>query len=271
MGDALRYEWTRLTTVRSTYWLILGTLGLYFLATMFVALITDSVGAGAGGFQATAAIATLGASTGFAPLLMAYILGIIGVFSMGHEYRHGMVRATLTAVPQRWAVVAAKTVTVALVAALSALAATLIGIVNATLFSGSDVAVDSDLRDLVLGVMTYTALFALAGLAFAGLVRSQVGGIVLLLAMPIVIEPILRTILLIRAATSGEPGAIGALAKYLPFESGGKLYTRADLSELVDTLSGVEPLGPAAGGVCMAVFVIALLVLMTALFIHRDA
>ncbi|MGH3358757.1 MAG: hypothetical protein ACRDO7_08120 [Nocardioidaceae bacterium] len=271
MINALRYEWTRLTTVRSTFWLIFGTLGLYFLATMVVALITDSVAGAGGGFQADAAIITLGASTGFAPLLMAYILGIIGVFSMGHEYRHGMVRATLTAIPQRWTVVVAKILTVAVVAAVAAFLAMLIGIVNATLFSGRDVAVGSDLRGLVLGAMIYSALFALAGLAFAGLVRNQAGAIVLLLAMPIVIEPILRTILLIRAATSGEPGSLGALAKFLPFEAGGKLYTRASLSELVDTLSGVQPLGATGGGICMAVFVTALLILMAVLFITRDA
>lgn len=271
MSDALRYELMRLTTVRSTYWLILGTLGLYFVATMVVALIADSVDGIDGGFQASAAIITLGASTGFAPLLMAYTLGIIGVLSMGHEYRHGMIRATLTAVPQRWAVVAAKIVTVTVVAALASLAALLIGAVNATLFAGQDVAVDADLRGLVLGTMIYTSLFALAGLAFAGLVRNQAGAIVLLLAMPVVIEPILRTILLIRAATAGEPGSLGTLARYLPFEAGGKLYTRADMSDLVDTLSGVEPLGSVGGGVCMAVFVAGLLALMTVQFIRRDA
>lgn len=272
MTAALRYEWTRLLTIRSTYWLIIGTLGLYFLATLAVALITASVeGAPTGGRQVDAAIITLGASTGFAPLMMAYILGIIGVFSMGHEYRHQMIRTTLTAVPTRWALLAAKMLTVAVVAALAAMAAMLIGYFNASLFSGHDVAFDSEVRGLILGAMIYTALFALAGLAFAGLVRNQAGAIVLMLAMPIVIEPIVRTILLIKAATSGDPGAIGTLAKYLPFEAGGKLYTRADMSEMIDTLSGVEPLDAVGGGVCMAVFVGALLALMTVLFVRRDA
>lgn len=271
MIDALKYEWVRLITVRSTYWLILGTLGGYFVATLALALVTESVGGGDGSVQGRAAIITLGASTGFAPLVMAYILGIIGVLSMGHEYRHGMVRATLTAVPQRWAVVLAKVVTVTVVAGLAALAAMMVGAVNAAVFGGQSFAVDVELRELVLGTMVYTALFALAGLAFAGLVRNQAGAIALLLATPVVIEPIVRTILLIRAATSGEPGTLGTLARYLPFEAGGKMYTRADMSELMDTLSGVKPLGAVGGGVCMAVFVGGLLVLMTVLFVRRDA
>ena len=272
MLAALRYEWTRLLTIRSTYWLIIGTLGLYFAATLLVAMITDSVqGSSAGGGQADAAIITLGASTGFAPLMMAYILGVIGVFSMGHEYRHQMIRTTLTSVPNRAALVAAKVLTVAVVAALASMAAMMIGYLNASLVGGRDIVFDDELRGLIFGAMIYTALFALAGLAFAGLVRNQAGAIVLLLAMPIVIEPIVRTILLIKAATSGDPGAIGTLAKYLPFEAGGKLYTRADLSDMVDTLSGVEPLGSVGGGLCMAVFVGALLVLMAALFVRRDA
>ncbi len=45
-------------------------------------------------------LATIGASTGLAPLFIAYIIGLLGVFSTGHEYRHGMIRATLTAVPE---------------------------------------------------------------------------------------------------------------------------------------------------------------------------
>ncbi|UPK74465.1 hypothetical protein MU582_18815 [Nocardioidaceae bacterium SCSIO 66511] len=272
MIAALRYEWMRMLTIRSTYWLIIGTLGLYFLATMGVALITRSVqGSTSGGAQVDAAIITLGASTGFAPLLMAYILGIIGVFSMGHEYRHQMIRATLTAVPKRLAVVAAKALTVAVVAAVAAALAMLVGYFNAAVFSGRDVSFDAELRGLILGVMTYTALFALAGMAFAGLARNQTGAIVLMLAMPIVIEPIVRTILLIKAATTGDPGAIGTLAKFLPFEAGGKLYTRADVSDMIDTLSGVEPFGAVGGGICMAVFVAALLGLMTFLFLRRDA
>jgi len=272
MAAALRYEWMRLLTIRSTYWLIIGTLALYFAGTFTIAIITDSVqGSSSGGSQVDAAIITMGASTGFAPLLMAYILGIIGVFSMGHEYRHQMVRTTLTAVPTRWVLIAAKVVTVAFVAALASMAAILIGWFNASVFSGRDIGFDSDLRGLIVGAMVYTALFALAGLAFAGLVRNQAGAVVLMLAMPIVIEPIIRTILLIKAATSGEPGAIGTLAKFLPFEAGGKMYTRADMSELVDTLSGVEPLDAVGGGICMAVFVGLLLALMTFLFVRRDA
>ncbi|UYM06725.1 ABC transporter permease [Solicola gregarius] len=272
MIAALRYEWTRLLTVRSTYWLIIGTLVLYFFATMAVAIITESVEASStGGTQVDAAIITLGASTGFAPLLMAYIIGVIGVLSMGHEYRHQMIRTTLTAVPKRWAVVLAKVITVAVVAAIASTLAMLVGFVNASIFSGRDVAFDAELRGLILGAMTYTALFALAGLAFAGLVRNQTGAIVTMLAMPIVIEPIVRTILLIKAATSGDPGAIGTLARYLPFEAGGKMYTRADMSDMIDTLSGVEPLGAVGGGVCMAAFVGALLLLMTVLFVRRDA
>jgi hypothetical protein len=30
------------------------------------------------------------------------VIGLLGVFSMGHEYRHGMIRATLTALLDPW-------------------------------------------------------------------------------------------------------------------------------------------------------------------------
>jgi len=41
---------------------------------------------------------------------VAYVLGMLGVFTFGHEYRHGMIRATLTALPQRYNVLLAKIV-----------------------------------------------------------------------------------------------------------------------------------------------------------------
>ncbi len=35
------------------------------------------------------------------PYFVAYILAMVAVFAWGHEYRHGMVRATLTALNSR--------------------------------------------------------------------------------------------------------------------------------------------------------------------------
>ena len=101
MIDALRYEIVRLRTIRSTYWLIGIPLSLQLLISMLIAWRLPESGPLSGGDDSFAILVTIGASLGVAPLFIAYVMGLLGVFSMGHEYRHGMIRATLTALPSR--------------------------------------------------------------------------------------------------------------------------------------------------------------------------
>lgn len=273
MTAALKYEWVRLTTIRSTYWLIGLTLAFTTVVTVLVAWRLPETGPLAGGEQPLSLLLTLGASTGVAPLFLAYIIGIIGVFSMGHEYRHGMIRATLTSVPGRLAVVGAKLLTVALVAAGTALACSLIAMASGLVF-GVDLPFGSAFTwKLVLGIVLYTVLFAWTGLAFAGLLRNQTAAVALLVLVPSVVESIVRAIVLaIKAASddpSGRGGFIGVL-RFMPFDAGGQMYTRESVNRLFEFL-GYVPFGPLGGGIVFVVFVAILLTAMTVLFVRRDA
>lgn len=275
MIAALRYEWVRLTTIRSSYWLVGLTLAVYLVLTLLTANSVDDslVGSMVDGRQTLAAVLTVGASTGTAPLLLAYIVGIIGVFAMGHEYRHQMIRGTLTAVPNRVHVLTAKLVTVGAVAAATAATAMLVGMASTAIVGLEAPVVSGFTAKLVLGVMLYTVLFSWAGLACAGLIRHQTAAVALLILFPTVIESIIRALLRIRQLLSDDPDqpdAIAELANFLPFDAGGKMYTRASTADLAQ-IGGVEPFGPVAGGVVMAVFVLVLLALTTYLFVRRDA
>ena len=53
-------------------------------------------------------------SSGEIPNVVCFILAILGIFAWGHEYRHGMIRASLTALNSRTALFVAKTVVVGL-------------------------------------------------------------------------------------------------------------------------------------------------------------
>ena len=101
MRGALRYEWMRLRTLRSTWWLtglsllIAGLLGLSALGlkgTLTVVNYGDILTGGGGG----------------AVFLDSILLSMIGVFAIGHEYRYGTIRPTLSALPRRSTVLAAK-------------------------------------------------------------------------------------------------------------------------------------------------------------------
>lgn len=270
--DALRYEWVRIVTIRSTYWLIGVALTFQLVMSLLIAWRLPSSGPLAGGDRPFSWLVTIGASTGLAPLFIAYVIGLIGVFSMGHEYRHGMIRATLTAVPSRPAVLVAKIVSTAALAAATALACVLIALLSAALF-GVRMPSAGALWQVSAGTIAYTAMFALAGLAVATITRHQTAAVALLILVPTVVEFIIRSVILVIKAASDDPtgrGGIVEILRYLPFDAGGQMYTQESIGDLLQVL-GYVPLGPVAGGLVMATFVGALLALGSVLFLRRDA
>lgn len=272
MIDALRYEWVRLWSIRSTYWLIGIALGLQLFLTLIIAWQLPSSGPLSGGDDVFAMLVTIGASLGFAPLFIAYILGLVGVFSMGHEYRHGMIRATLTALPNRLMVLMAKVVVAALVSGTAAVVCVLIAVLAALLFD-VDMPTGDGFWSMTAGTVIYTVLFTVSGLAFAAITRHQTAAVALLLLVPTVVEAIIGAVVLAVKFGSDDPTAEGGFAgllKFLPYDAGGQMYTRVSIDRALEVF-GIVPFGPVGGGLVMATFVAILLAISTALFLRRDA
>jgi ABC-2 type transport system permease protein len=272
MIDALRYEYIRLRTIRSTYWLVGIALVFQLVMSILLASALARSNSFDGGDDTFDIIATIGASSGFAPLFIAYIIGLLGVFSTGHEYRHGMIRATLTAIPNRTHVFAAKIVSTVVISAVAALLCIMIALLSIVAF-GLDFPTTKSLINMSTGTVIFTALFSLSGLAYSALTRNQTASVALLMLVPSVAEQIIRAIVIAIKRTSDDPSANGGIMnilKYLPYDAGGKLYTRASLDDLLSFL-GFVPFGAVGGGIVMAVFVGALLAGSYALFIRRDA
>lgn len=272
MIDALRYEVTRLRTIGSTYWILGVAFAFQLGLTLLIALSLNYSGATPGDDQVFAVLVTVGASLGVTPLFIAYVLGLLGVFSMGHEYRHGMIRATLTALPSRTYVMLAKIITTAVLSLVAALLCVLIALANAAMF-GIGMPTVAGLRDIALGTAIYTTLFALSGLAFATLTRNQTAAVALLLLVPSVGEGLVKAVVFAVKASSGDPVARGGVVevlKFLPYDAGGKMYTRISLDSVWEVF-GFRPLSAVGGGITMAVFVAVLLVLATIAFQRRDA
>jgi len=270
--DALRYEVMRLRTIRSTYWLIGIALGFQLLFSMTIAWRLPSTGPLSGGDGTFAVLVTIGASAGFAPLFIAYVIGILGVFTMGHEYRHGMIRATLTALPNRATVFIAKVVVAAAVSGLAAFACVLVALLSALLF-GVGMPTFAGFREITAGTVIFAALFSLSGLGFAAITRNQTAAVALLLLVPTVIETIIKAIILSIHAASDDPNGKGGLVKvlkFLPYDAGGQMYTRLSIGDLLEFF-GVVPFGPVGGGLVMGTFVATLLAAGAALFLRRDA
>lgn len=268
MSAALRYEWRRLWTIRSTYWLIGITFGLQLVATLLAAMGTSGVEDVFDAAETVSQILTLGAATGLSPLFTAYVIAMFGVFCFGHEYRYGMIRATLTAVPDRRAVFAAKALITALLASVMSVGCSLIGMLSSLLILDTRGALGSDtIWYVVLGSALYTALFGLCGMAFAALVRNQTGALAMILLIPLVAENVISLLLRLMSVDGGDAVA---LAKVLPFDAGAQMYASAFADEL-NLFLGYDPLGAVSGGLLFAGFTAVLLVGAFSLFLTRDA
>src|SRR5438477_9259416 len=98
--DLVRSEWTKLRSLRSTYWALLATAGL---AIVFGALMMlgYSTAPDANGIPT----AQYSLSSFFVAQLAIIVLGVLTITG---EYATGSIRATFAAAPQRRAVLAAK-------------------------------------------------------------------------------------------------------------------------------------------------------------------
>ncbi len=106
--DVLACEWTKVRSVRSTYWTLLAAavFAIGYSATTAVVYTATPHPKGA----AAASLNPLVVS--FAGLLYAVLaVGVLGVLSFSSEYATGLIRTTFAAVPRRLAVLAAKAAT----------------------------------------------------------------------------------------------------------------------------------------------------------------
>jgi ABC-2 type transport system permease protein len=175
-ADVLRSEWTKLRSVRSTYWTMFFAVAVTIGVAVIVCVkwaqdIRHSPG--------TTIDATTISLNGI--FLAQVAVGTLGVMVISSEYGTGMIRATFGAVPQRRAVLAAKglvfgVVTLVLGEVLSFAA---FGIGQAIL-SGAHAGVSlgqPDVLRAVVGGGLYLAAVGLLGFGIGALVRHTAGAL----------------------------------------------------------------------------------------------
>lgn len=263
LGNALRYEWARLRTLRSTWCLLAAAVAVNALVAMVASLQITS---GDLDLAPEGVVAVVTGGAGFSPLAPAAVLiGVCGVLALGHEYRHGLARTTLCALPRRGTVLVAKalvvTVFAAVTAALAAAVAFGVGVAvvgedwTLSLLSGGDV------RRAIGGFVALAVLTALLGLALAGLLRNLTAALAVLLLTPMAVEPLAEVLL--RSDGMGEFADAGA---YLPFTAGQSM-----VSVSADAGHAYVPLSALAGGLVLLGYVVLALGLAAILLKARDA
>jgi len=113
MKDAFHAEWTKLRTLASTYWLLIGTVILTVGASATVAATTHDTSGGEDLTKLSLTGVYLGQT----------VIAVLAVLAISEEYGTGMIRATLTAIPRRFVLLSAKATNVAGLAFVSSLVA----------------------------------------------------------------------------------------------------------------------------------------------------
>ncbi|MGN6680952.1 MAG: ABC transporter permease subunit [Streptosporangiaceae bacterium] len=184
--DAVHAEWTKLRTDAGPGRMLLAAIAL---TAGVGALAANAVSCPAGGCQIDPAKVSL---TGV--YLGQAIVAIVAVTSVSGEYSTGMIRLTLTAVPRRWQVVAAKAAVVSvstLAAAAIAVGAALLagrlllyghGITPAHGYQAISLAAGPVLR-AASGSVLYLVLIALLGIGIGAAIRDSAASIGLVLGL----------------------------------------------------------------------------------------
>jgi len=195
LAGALRSEFTKLRSVRSTYWTLL-------------AMVVVSVGIGAaisGGVSANWSQMSPGDKATFDATqvsLFAFfqlgqlVLAVLGALAITSEYSTGMIRTSLTAQPRRGAVYAAKAIVFAAVALVVSLVTSFIAFFlgQALLASTGASATLSDPNVLraIIGSALFVTLVGLIAFAIGAIVRHTAGAITIVIAGMFVIPIIVN-------------------------------------------------------------------------------
>ncbi|MCH7233057.1 ABC transporter permease [Glycomyces sp. L485] len=227
MLDALRFEWTRLTTLRSTYWLT----GIGLLCAAAIALI---FGFAARNEQLNAEFLSIAVNGGasFGIPFLAVFMAIIGIFATGHEYRHGTIQPTLTSLPQRSRLIAAKILVVAGTTLVVTMASMMLNLGIVLVFWGDLPGLfDDPLRSALLGYIVYTLIYMLVGMGLGLLFRGVPSALVVIFLMPLILENLIVGLSMVPALDWLVP-----VVKFLPFTAGTLLMSVSppDLGMAVD-------------------------------------
>jgi hypothetical protein len=248
-------EWTKLRSVRSTKWSLVAGFLLTIAFPLIFAFVTRSHWSSmspqdrAGRHPLDIALA----GVNVAQLAIA----VLGVLLISAEYSTGSIRSTFTAVPTRLPVLWAKLLDYAALSFVLMVPAVLVS------FFASQAIVDTihplrmsfsqpGVARAVIGGALYVMLVGIFALAIGAIVRNTAGGIATFAGIFFVLPPLMFTL-----PTSWN----NAISQYLPSEAGRQVFA---LHHAAHTLR------PLTGGLVLAAYCAAAIVIAAVLLVRRD-
>jgi ABC-2 type transport system permease protein len=254
--SVLRSEWTKIRTVRSTLWTLLVAAALGVGLGAGISELTAHAYSSAGGQQLRMVWDPTAISTGGLALAQLAI-GVLGALYITSEYSTRAINSTLTAVPRRTRLLAAKsTVLVLLTAVVAEVLAFAAFLIGQALISGQAPTANfgqPGVLRAVIGCGLYAALIGLLGLGLGTILRSAAAAISVLVAVIYVLPAIAAAL-----PTSLE----NTVEKYWPTQAG---------AQVTAVLRQPHTLPPWGGFAVMGLFVAVVMAIATAVLNRRDA
>ena len=269
MSAAFAYEWVRIRTIRSTWWLtgLAVVLGVGISTLFSWAIHHDFSNSGINQNDLDGlgpAVTTQLSASGQVPSVVCFILAILGIFAWGHEYRHGMIRASLTALNSRSALWIAKYVVVGVWVAVVATVTMLLSGLVATVFLHEFITVFTGETWSIIGrQVLYGVLLTWLAMAFTSVTRSQAFALVSIFLWPLLIESLITVFFLLVPGLRDH----NEILRFLPFRAGGRM-----VDVLADSTSTFgDPLSALGGTIVFGGLAMVVMAASYVLFEKRDA
>jgi ABC-2 type transport system permease protein len=251
-GGALRSEWTKIRSVRSTFWTL--------IATMVVTIGLSALISGATANHDSAEVLrgqdlTSQSMTGL--FLGQLIIVVFGALAVTAEYSTGMIRTSFTSQPRRGTVFAAKGIITAAVALAVGLVSSFASFfIGAAFYSGKGVDIalsDPGVLRAVIGGGLYLAMSALLAFGLGAVLRHTAGAITSAIGLLFVVT------ILANFLPSSWRDSIG---KFIPANAGG---------QIINTQPQEHMFSPWAGFAVFSLYAVVALVGGLMLMNKRDA
>jgi hypothetical protein len=269
-GRILRSEWIKVTTVPSTVILLAITLVVMVgLSALYAWQLAVSVGFMAdaspemqaqmgGGVEMFREQALMAPASGY--IFGQLLIASLAVVLIASEWGTGMIRSTMVAVPTRIPALLAKNLVIALIAFILGAGAAFISYFIAQPILGAEeldfALTDEGVLRSILNTGTYLAFIAVISMAIGTLLRNTAGGVVTAIGLFFVFPVIIVN--LIQGLADWIPDA----ARFLPTNAGDRM--------LMFPAETAGQLNPLEGGLVMAAWAVALLIISLAVTKRRD-
>jgi hypothetical protein len=240
---ALKSEWIKLTTVRSTQVMLgLNILGGLLVSWAVARFVTDEA-------------LTVSEGAFYWTVMVAIVVAVAGVLVFTTEVQHGTLAAALTAQPARWVLAvskAAMAMAFGLGMAVAGIAAGFVG----GLLGGLEIGDTGTLVSSTIWAVLFTSQAAVLGVGLGMIVRQSAIAVSGLLVWSFLFEGLLDLFLPAR------------VARFLPFLAGDRMIA-IDFSDLDPDAMAVA-LSRTEGGLVFGAYAVLALLIGTVLLYRRD-